>query len=50
VFGLGFAIEGFSFFVEALFIGIYVYGWGRLSPRAHLLTGISIVISGSPGR
>jgi cytochrome d ubiquinol oxidase subunit I len=29
VFGLGFAIEGFSFFLEAIFIGIYVYGWGR---------------------
>jgi hypothetical protein len=27
VFGLGFAIEGFSFFTEAIFIGIYVYGW-----------------------
>jgi len=35
VFGLGFAIEGFSFFVEAIFIAIYIYGWGRLSPRAH---------------
>src|SRR5438270_687978 len=31
VFGLGFAIEGFSFFIEAIFIGIYVYGCGRLS-------------------
>ena len=35
VFGLGFAVEGFSFFLEAIFIGIYVYGWDRLSPRAH---------------
>jgi Cytochrome bd terminal oxidase subunit I len=35
VFRLGFAIEGFSFFMEAIFIGIYVYGWDRLSPRAH---------------
>src|SRR5262249_26717075 len=42
VFGLGFAIEGFSFFLEAIFIGIYVYGWGRLSPRMHLLSGIPI--------
>jgi Cytochrome bd terminal oxidase subunit I len=49
VFGLGFAIEGFSFFVEAIFIGIYVYGWGRLAPRAHLLSGIPIVISGFTG-
>ena len=49
VFGLGFAIEGFSFFMEAIFIGIYVYGWGRLSPRAHLASGIPIVITGFTG-
>jgi cytochrome bd ubiquinol oxidase subunit I len=49
VFGLGFAIEGFSFFMEAIFIGIYVYGWGRLSPRAHFLSGIPIVIAGMTG-
>jgi cytochrome bd ubiquinol oxidase subunit I len=49
VFGLGFAIEGFSFFTEAIFIGIYVYGWSRLSRRAHLLAGIPIVISGFTG-
>jgi cytochrome bd ubiquinol oxidase subunit I len=49
VFGLGFAIEGFSFFMEAIFIGIYVYGWGRLSPRAHLLSGVPIVITGITG-
>jgi cytochrome d ubiquinol oxidase subunit I len=49
VFGLGFAIEGFSFFMEAIFIGIYVYGAGRLSGRAHLLSGIPIVITGFTG-
>jgi cytochrome d ubiquinol oxidase subunit I len=49
VFGLGFAIEGFSFFMEAIFIGIYVYGWGRLSGRVHLLSGIPIVIAGFTG-
>src|SRR5919198_4386931 len=49
VFGLGFAVEGISFFVEAIFIAIYVYGWGRLSPRAHLLAGIPIVITGFSG-
>src|SRR6266542_3262363 len=37
VFGLGFAVEGISFFIEAIFIALYVYGWGRLSPRAHFL-------------
>jgi cytochrome bd ubiquinol oxidase subunit I len=49
VFGLGFAIEGFSFFVEAIFIGIYVYGWDRLSPRAHFASGVPIVITGLTG-
>ena len=32
VFGLGFTLEAFSFFVEAIFIAIYVYGWDRPSP------------------
>jgi cytochrome bd ubiquinol oxidase subunit I len=49
VFGLGFAIEGFSFFMEAIFIGIYVYGWSRLSPRAHFASGIPIVLAGFTG-
>jgi cytochrome d ubiquinol oxidase subunit I len=49
VFGLAFALEGFSFFVEAIFIAIYVYGWDRLSPRTHFLTGIPVVISGVTG-
>jgi cytochrome d ubiquinol oxidase subunit I len=49
VFGLGFAIEGFSFFMEAIFLGIYVYGWDRLSPRAHFTSGIPVVISGFTG-
>src|SRR6201987_1530303 len=44
VFGLGFAIEGFSFFLEAIFMGIYVYGWDRLPARAHFLTGIPIAV------
>jgi cytochrome d ubiquinol oxidase subunit I len=49
VFGLGFAIEGFSFFAEAIFIGIYVYGWSRLSRRAHMLSGIPVVLAGFTG-
>ena len=49
VFGLGFAIEGFSFFLEAIFIGIYVYGWDRLPARAHFLTGIPIAVAGVVG-
>jgi cytochrome d ubiquinol oxidase subunit I len=49
VFGLGFAIEGFSFFLEAIFLGIYVYGWNRLSPRMHLLTAVPIAFAGFAG-
>src|SRR3989449_4030982 len=49
VFGLGFALEGFSFFVEAIFIAIYVYGWDRLPPRMHFLSGIPIAIAGVTG-
>src|SRR5438309_9614103 len=49
VFGLGFAIEGFSFFMEAIFIGIYVYGWDRMSPRAHFASGIPVAIAGFTG-
>jgi cytochrome bd ubiquinol oxidase subunit I len=49
VFGLGFAIEGFSFFLEAIFIGIYAYGWSRLSPRTHFLSGLPIVLAGFTG-
>jgi cytochrome bd ubiquinol oxidase subunit I len=49
VFGLGFAIEGISFFLEAIFIGVYIYGWGRLSPLAHFLAGFPIVVTGFTG-
>ena len=44
VFGLGFSIEGFSFFMEAIFLGIYVYGWNRLSPKLHLLVIIPVIV------
>ncbi len=49
VFGFAFAIEGLFFFCEAIFIAIYVYGWDRLPPRAHFLSGIPIAISGVGG-
>ncbi len=49
VFGLGFAVEGFSFFIEAIFIGIYVYGWDRLSPRAYFASGIPMALAGITG-
>jgi cytochrome bd ubiquinol oxidase subunit I len=49
VFGVAFTLEGFSFFVEAIFIAIYVYGWERLSPRAHFLCGIPVLVAGLSG-
>jgi cytochrome d ubiquinol oxidase subunit I len=49
VFGLAFALEGYSFFIEAIFIAIYVYGWDRLPPRTHLLTGAPIIVTGITG-
>jgi len=49
VFGIPFGIEGIFFFTEAIFIAIYIYGWKRLSPRAHLLSAVPIVIAGIGG-
>src|ERR671936_2719909 len=49
VFGFAFAIEGLFFFLEAIFITIYVYGWDRLSPRVHFLSGIPVAVAGRGG-
>lgn len=46
VIGLPFTMEGFAFFLEAIFAGIYLYGWDRLPPRVHWYTGWPIAISG----
>lgn len=45
--GLMFTFEGFCFFLEAIFLGLYLYGWDRLSPRAHWLTSLPVVITGA---
>jgi cytochrome d ubiquinol oxidase subunit I len=47
IFGLPFSAEGFAFFIEAIFLGLYLYGWDRLSPVAHWLTAIPIAVSGA---
>ena len=47
VVGLMFTFEGFAFFIEAIFLGLYLYGWDRLSPRIHWLCSIPVVISGA---
>jgi cytochrome d ubiquinol oxidase subunit I len=46
VIGLPFTLEAVAFFIEAIFAGIYLYGWDRLSPRAHWLSGIPIALAG----
>jgi cytochrome d ubiquinol oxidase subunit I len=47
--GLGFAIEGLAFFLEAIFIGLYLYGWTRLRPRTHFLLGLALPPAGVLG-
>ncbi|MCA9697824.1 MAG: cytochrome ubiquinol oxidase subunit I, partial [Myxococcales bacterium] len=44
--GMPFSLEGFAFFLEAIFLGLYLYGWQRLSPRVHLLTGWGVAACG----
>jgi cytochrome d ubiquinol oxidase subunit I len=46
VIGLPFAMEGIAFFIEAIFLGIYLYGWDRLPPRAHLWCGVPVILAG----
>ncbi|MEX2155494.1 MAG: cytochrome ubiquinol oxidase subunit I [Gemmatimonadales bacterium] len=45
--GMPFSLEGFAFFTEAIFLGIYLYGWEKVSPRAHLLAGVLVAVSGA---
>ena len=45
--GLPFSLEGFAFFTEAIFLGIYLYGWGRVPPKAHLAAAIMVALSGT---
>lgn len=49
VIGLPFALEGIAFFIEAIFLGIYLYGWGRLPPRRHRAMLVPIGVSGLVG-
>ena len=46
IIGMPFSLEGFAFFTEAIFIGVYLYGWNRLSPVLHWLSGIIVAVSG----
>lgn len=45
--GLPFSLEGFAFFTEAIFLGIYLYGWDRVRPSVHVAAGIVVAVSGN---
>src|SRR4051794_8633126 len=47
VIGIPFSLEGFAFFTEAIFLGVYLYGWERISSRAHLASGVIVAASGA---
>ncbi len=47
IIGMPFSLEGFAFFTEAIFLGIYLYGWERISARAHLFAGVMVAVSGA---
>jgi len=47
IIGMPFSLEGFAFFLEAIFLGIYLYGWERVGARAHLAAGVVVAVSGA---
>jgi len=47
IIGMPFSLEGFAFFTEAIFLGIYLYGWTKLSARAHWWAGVAVAVSGT---
>ncbi len=46
IIGMPFSLEGFAFFTEAIFLGVYLYGWKRVSPLIHWLSGVIVAMSG----
>src|ERR1700754_1543989 len=47
IIGMPFSLEGFAFFTEAIFLGVYLYGWGRILPRPTLIAGLIVAVSGA---
>src|SRR5215216_6268659 len=47
IIGIPFSLEGFAFFTEAIFLGVYLYGWDRIPGRAHLAAGLIVAASGA---
>ncbi|MFT5166928.1 MAG: cytochrome d ubiquinol oxidase subunit I [Saprospiraceae bacterium] len=46
IIGMPFSLEGTAFFIEAIALGVFLYGWDKISPRAHWWSGIVVGISG----
>src|SRR6266566_3169464 len=46
IIGMPFSLEGFAFFTEAIFLGVYLYGWKSVSPLIHWLSGVVVALSG----
>jgi cytochrome bd ubiquinol oxidase subunit I len=47
IIGIPFSLEGFAFFTEAIFLGVYLYGWDRIPARAHQAAGLIVAASGA---
>jgi cytochrome d ubiquinol oxidase subunit I len=47
IIGMPFSLEGFAFFTEGIFLGIYLYGWERVPRRAHFISGLVVAFSGA---
>lgn len=46
VIGMPFSLEGLAFFIEAIFLGIYLYGWERVPDKIHWLSGMMVLLGG----
>jgi cytochrome d ubiquinol oxidase subunit I len=46
IFGLPFSLEGTAFFIEAIALGFYLYGWGKFNKWFHWATGVVVGVSG----
>lgn len=49
VFGLGFGVEAWAFFLEAVLIAICLYGWRRLKPWTHFWLGLPLPLAALVG-
>jgi len=47
IIGPAFALEGFAFFTEAIFLGIFIYGWNKVRPITHWFAGVVVALSGA---